>query len=147
MSHLDANLAATLANQRRLIWRHMTLSLITKALEYGGSMINYLCLGLAVFGGAWGDEGGSAGARAGRISVASFYLLMLIYSFTQVRQIVVDRDLRSRSKVESCHVPWITRSCLIAAGVCVLTGPTNADAPSGMPLYCKRGSLVCGSPY
>jgi hypothetical protein len=49
-------------------------------------MLNYACLALAVFGGAWGPAGGggSAGGRAGQISMASFYLLMLIYSFTQV---------------------------------------------------------------
>lgn len=83
LSQLDSKLAAALDNQRRLVLRHFVLSLVTKALEYGGAMLNYACLALAVFGGAW-DGDGSPGGRAGRISVASFYLLMLIYSFTQV---------------------------------------------------------------
>jgi hypothetical protein len=95
LAQLDSKLSAALDNQRRLVLRHFVLSLVTKALEYGGAMLNYGCLALAVFGGAW-DGDGSAGGRAGRISVASFYLLMLIYSFTQV----------GVGKEERVHAHW-----------------------------------------
>ena len=66
------------------MWRHFLLALSTKGLEYGGALLNYACLAAAVFGGAWADAGASPGGLAGRVSLASFYLLMLVYSFTQV---------------------------------------------------------------
>lgn len=50
-----------------------------------GALLNYSCVGAAVFSGAWAAAGGegSAGDVAARVSLASFYMLMLIYSFTQ----------------------------------------------------------------
>eukprot|EP00775_Hariotina_reticulata_P011726 gene11726-11870_t len=59
----------------------------TKCLEYGGLVVNFVCLAAAVFGGTWqqDEQGspGSAGGMAARVSMASFYLLTLINSFTQ----------------------------------------------------------------
>ena len=65
-------------NKQQTLWSNI------QGLEYSGAMLNYGCLAAAVFGGAWADAGGSPGGLAGRVSVASFYLLMLVYSFTQV---------------------------------------------------------------
>jgi hypothetical protein len=67
----------------------------TKLLEYSGLIVNYGCLALAVFGGWWaGAAEQGAGGLAARVSLASFYLLTLVYSYTQVR-------------LEDIHVgPW-----------------------------------------
>ena len=96
---LDARFEAAYGVQRALVWRRLALRLLTGALDYGGALLNYCCLAAAVFGGAWdadgGDGGGggsgggggggsSAGGRAARVSVASFYLLMLVNALTQV---------------------------------------------------------------
>lgn len=48
--------------------------------------MNYLCVAVAVFGGAWGEAAaGSAGGVAWRVSQASFYMLTLVYTLSQVR--------------------------------------------------------------
>lgn len=77
-------LSVVLACQGRLLLRRAVLTSVTKVLEYGGLIVNFGCLAAAVFGGAWASERATAGGIAAKVSVASFYLLTLIYSFTQV---------------------------------------------------------------
>ena len=60
------------------------LTATSRLLEYGGLVVNFGCLAVAVFSGAWSGAGQSAGDIASKVSVASFYLLTLIYNFTQV---------------------------------------------------------------
>ncbi len=83
-AHLDGQLRRLLATQRALILRRFALSLATKALDYTGALLNYACLAAAVFSGAWQQERASPGGIAQKVSVGSFYLLTLIYSFTQI---------------------------------------------------------------
>jgi hypothetical protein len=78
-----------LACQGRLLLRRAVLTASSRLLEYGGLLVNFGCLAAAVFSGAWAAEGQSAGDLASRVSMASFYLLTLIYNFTQVRACVV----------------------------------------------------------
>lgn len=84
--HLERSLSHVLACQGRLLLRRAALTAATKLLEYGGLVVNFGCLAAAVFGGGWEADRASPGGLAAKVSVASFYLLTLIYSFTQVRQ-------------------------------------------------------------
>jgi hypothetical protein len=84
---LEQQLCPVLTWQGRLVLRSAALKASTKLLEYGGLVVNFVCLAAAVFGGTWQQGGGSsdsAGGMAARVSMASFYLLTLINSFTQV---------------------------------------------------------------
>lgn len=82
--HLTQQLALVLACQGRLLLRRAVLTSVTKVLEYGGLIVNFGCLAAAVFSGVWDSERADPGGIAAKVSVASFYLLTLIYSFTQV---------------------------------------------------------------
>lgn len=82
--HLALQFSTVLACQGRLLLRRAILTTATKLLEYGGLIVNFGCLAAVVFSGAWDSERSTAGGIAGKVSVASFYLLTLIYSFTQV---------------------------------------------------------------
>jgi hypothetical protein len=64
--------------------RHAVLTATSRLLDYGGLVVNFGCLAAAVFGGAWSGPGQSAGDIASKVSIASFYLLTLIYNFSQV---------------------------------------------------------------
>jgi hypothetical protein len=88
-SHLELSLSKVLTSQGRLLMRRAALTAATKLLEYGGLVVNFGCLAAAVFGGAWEADRGTPGGMAAKVSVASFYLLTLIYSFTQVGQLEV----------------------------------------------------------
>ncbi|KAK9816885.1 hypothetical protein WJX72_006703 [[Myrmecia] bisecta] len=81
-AYLDATLAAALANQARLVVWHWLLSLSTYGIEYSGALLNYICIAIPVFAGAWASR--DKGELAQRVSNASFASLMLIYSFTQL---------------------------------------------------------------
>ncbi|WIA08269.1 hypothetical protein OEZ85_007712 [Tetradesmus obliquus] len=81
--HLEGSLSHVLACQARLLLRRAALTAATKLLEYGGLVVNFGCLAAAVFGGGWEADRASPGGLAAKVSVASFYLLTLIYSFTQ----------------------------------------------------------------
>lgn len=67
--------------------RRAVLTATSRLLEYGGLVVNFGCLAAAVFSGAWSGPGQSAGDIASKVSIASFYLLTLIYNFSQVRQV------------------------------------------------------------
>jgi ABC-type uncharacterized transport system fused permease/ATPase subunit len=106
LAALDGQLRAVLRAEGRLIPARWALAAATRLVDYGGALLNYACIAAAVFGvfagaafsgggGGGGEQGGgkdsgggaeppSAGDVAQRVSVASFYLLTLIYSFTQV---------------------------------------------------------------
>lgn len=96
---LDGRLASVLACQGRLVLRRAALSVATKLLEYGGLIVNFGCVAAAVFGGAWAGAAGSAGGLAARVSVASFYLLTLINSLTQVRVLGASSGRKSKTWV------------------------------------------------
>ena len=73
----------------------------SQSFDYLGSLLNYTCIGLVIFSGnatqtrgigieclfvlLGGFGEGSSGDMAEKISNTSFYLLMLIYSFSQVQ--------------------------------------------------------------
>jgi hypothetical protein len=82
---LELSLSKVLACQGKLLLRRTALTAATKLLEYGGLVVNFGCLAYAVFSGAWEADRATPGGMAAKVSVASFYLLTLIYSFTQVR--------------------------------------------------------------
>jgi ABC-type uncharacterized transport system fused permease/ATPase subunit len=101
LAALDARLAAVLSAEGRLIPARWALAAATRLIDYAGALLNYACVAAAVFGfagAAFAASGGGDGAGGGdapspssspgdvaqRVSVASFYLLTLIYSFTQV---------------------------------------------------------------
>jgi hypothetical protein len=65
--------------------RRAVVTATSRLLEYGGLVVNFGCLAVAVFSGVWSGQGQSAGDIASQVSVASFYLLTLIYNFSQVR--------------------------------------------------------------
>jgi hypothetical protein len=88
-SHLQLSLSKVLACQGKLLLHRAALTAATKLLEYGGLVVNFGCLAVAVFGGAWEADRATAGGMAAKVSVASFYLLTLIYSFTQVWRITL----------------------------------------------------------
>lgn len=81
---LEGQLSGVLVCQGRLMLRRAVLAATSRLLEYGGLVVNFGCLATAVFSGAWSGQGQSAGDIASKVSVASFYLLTLIYNFTQV---------------------------------------------------------------
>lgn len=85
LKHLSHQLQHVLHNQGLLIIRHLALSATTKCLEYGGVVVNFGCVAVAVFSGLWDHTRATPGGLAAQISIGSFYLLTLIYSFTQVR--------------------------------------------------------------
>lgn len=78
--------------------RRAVLTATSRLLEYGGLVVNFGCLAAAVFGGAWSGPGSSAGDIASKVSIASFYLLTLIYNFSQVRVRVIVCLLRLKLK-------------------------------------------------
>lgn len=80
---LELQLSQVLVCQGRLVLRRALLTGATKLLEYGGLVVNFACLSVAVFSGAWQADRATAGGIAAKVSMASFYLLTLIYSFTQ----------------------------------------------------------------
>lgn len=86
--HLEGQLSRVLICQGRLMLRHAVLTATSRLLEYGGLVVNFGCLAAAVFSGAWSGAGQSAGDIASKVSVASFYLLTLIYNFSQARLLV-----------------------------------------------------------
>lgn len=86
--HLEGQLCRVLVCQGRLMLRRAVLTATSRLLEYGGLVVNFGCLAAAVFGGAWSGPGSSAGDIASKVSIASFYLLTLIYNFSQVRVVV-----------------------------------------------------------
>jgi len=86
LQHLQLRLHGVISNQLQLLLRRCCLTMTTKLLEYSGLIVNYGCLALAVFGGWWaGAAEQGPGGVAARVSLASFYLLTLVYSYTQVR--------------------------------------------------------------
>jgi hypothetical protein len=102
---LELSLSKVLACQGKLLLRRAALTAATKLLEYGGLVVNFGCLAYAVFSGAWEADRATPGGMAAKVSVASFYLLTLIYSFTQVRLAL------------ALHVPTV---CAVrAAGHCL----------------------------
>ena len=67
-----------------LMLRRAVVTATSRLLDYGGLVVNFGCLAAAVFGGAWSGPGQSAGDLASKVSIASFYLLTLVYNFSQV---------------------------------------------------------------
>ncbi|KDD71404.1 hypothetical protein H632_c5107p0, partial [Helicosporidium sp. ATCC 50920] len=82
---LSAALARLLREQRTVAAWRAALTLVSKAVDYGGALLNYSVVGAAVFAGAadaWG--GRSGGATAEFVSNASFASMSLIYAFTEL---------------------------------------------------------------
>jgi hypothetical protein len=82
--HLETQLSRVLICQGRLMLRRAVVTATSRLLDYGGLVVNFGCLAAAVFGGAWSGPGQSAGDLASKVSIASFYLLTLVYNFSQV---------------------------------------------------------------
>jgi hypothetical protein len=84
---MSSCITTLLVNQGHLVFRRLLLAAVTKCLEYTGALVNFGCLAVAVFGGAWKDVADKTpGGMAAQVSLGSFYLLTLIYSFTQVSE-------------------------------------------------------------
>jgi hypothetical protein len=82
---LNSELTRVLTNQRALVIRHTILELGSKAYDYMGSILNYAILAIPIFVGIYGKGGPvDKGAVAQLVSNASFAVLTLIYSFTQL---------------------------------------------------------------
>ncbi|GAQ88416.1 ABC transporter D family member 4 [Klebsormidium nitens] len=82
---LNLDLNHVLTNQRSLVIRHTILELGSKAYDYSGSILNYAILALPIFVGIYGKGAEvDKGAIAQLVSNASFAILTLIYSFTQL---------------------------------------------------------------
>ena len=82
---MSSTISSLLVNQGQLVFKRLLLAALTKTLEYTGALVNFGCLAVAVFGGAWKDVADKTpGGMAAQVSLGSFYLLTLIYSFTQV---------------------------------------------------------------
>ena len=65
-------------------WRAGVMG-VTRLVDYGGALVNYLVVALAVFwGGKGGDGSGDSGDRAAFVSNASFFTLTLVYTLTEV---------------------------------------------------------------
>lgn len=79
---LDGRLMAAVANQRRLAAWHGLQQGLTRFLDYGGALIAYCSVGLAIFAEPVREE--EPGRAAERISNACFAALMLINSFSQM---------------------------------------------------------------
>jgi hypothetical protein len=84
LQHLQQQLDVALRNQGKLVLRRTALAAVTKFLDYVGCLVNYACIALAVFAGQWASAADTPGGIAAKVSVSSFYLLTLVYSFTQV---------------------------------------------------------------
>lgn len=82
---LNLDLNHVLTNQRSLVIRHTILELGSKVYDYSGSILNYAILALPIFVGIYGKGTEvDKGAIAQLVSNASFAVLTLIYSFTQL---------------------------------------------------------------
>lgn len=86
---LDRALKGVLRAQGAVVLRRTAVMAVTRLLDYGGALINYLAIALAIF---WGGAGGSGDASAGTeggdraafVSNASFFTLTFIYTLTEV---------------------------------------------------------------
>ena len=86
---LDRSLERVLGAQGAVVWRRTAVMGVTRLVDYGGALMNYVAIALAVF---WGGTGGSGdapagpegGDRAAFVSNASFFTLTFIYTLTEV---------------------------------------------------------------
>ncbi|UPR03491.1 ABC transporter [Chloropicon primus] len=80
---LNQRLGGVLSAQKKLVVYHWGLSLSSSLIDYLGSAMNYLILGIAIFSkrGVWDKD---AKDLPREISNASFIIFQLIYSFSQL---------------------------------------------------------------
>uniref|UniRef100_A0A1D1ZUR4 ABC transporter domain-containing protein n=2 Tax=Auxenochlorella protothecoides TaxID=3075 RepID=A0A1D1ZUR4_AUXPR len=80
---LGAAAAAALGAQARLVPRQAALEVSTKAVDYGGALLTYTAVAVAVFSGT-GPRGGDPGDTARFVSNAAFATMALVYTFTEL---------------------------------------------------------------
>eukprot|EP00898_Chlorokybus_atmophyticus_P008229 jgi/Chlat1/8407/Chrsp80S07835 len=68
--------------QKRVVTSHAALALAMKFFDYSGAALNYIVMAVPVFGGAFAADVGK-GELARLISISSFAVLQLVYSFTR----------------------------------------------------------------
>ena len=86
---LNRSLDGVLGVQGAVVWRRTAVMAITRLVDYGGALMNYVVIAAAVF---WGGAGGSGdasadsegGDRAAFVSNASFFTLTFIYTLTEI---------------------------------------------------------------
>lgn len=84
-SDLSSNLGSVLINRAQIVLFDTLLTLIMRGLDYSGSLLNYGLIAVAVFITGFGSpEGSSSGTKAALVSKGSFYMLTLVYSFSQL---------------------------------------------------------------
>ncbi|GMH33772.1 hypothetical protein BSKO_01606 [Bryopsis sp. KO-2023] len=82
--NLQKKLKTVLTYQRKVVMRRWLLGFAVTLLDYWGVLLTYLCVGSIIFTGGFSDEK-TSGDVAKRISNTSFFLMTLIYSFSQVQ--------------------------------------------------------------
>jgi ABC-type uncharacterized transport system fused permease/ATPase subunit len=72
-----------------VVWRAAVMG-VTRVVDYGGAMVNYAVVAMAIFWGGRGVDSGDSqdsqdsGDRAAFVSNASFFTLTLVYTLTEV---------------------------------------------------------------
>lgn len=82
---LPSNLHSVLINRAQIVLFDTLLTFTMRGLDYSGTLLNYGLIAVAVFVTGFGSpDGTSSGEKAALVSKASFYLLTLVWSFSQL---------------------------------------------------------------